>query len=270
MTLSPQPLLADKIQRAISTKRLGKKIHCFKTIPSTNLEAQSLAKKGAAEGGIVIAEEQTQGKGRLGRGWVSPPHLNLYLSVILRPKLPPSLAPQITLMSAVAIADTVQSFLPFQPEIKWPNDILVGGKKIAGVLTESSCEPDRIVFVVVGIGINLNFPRDLMPESIKETATSVLILTQKPVDRGAFTCRLIQSLDQCYGELESGGFASIAQRWDSFFRLRGKSVRVEMPDRRVSGRVVGIDTDGALILAGEGGVRERIVAGDVFPMIDSD
>ena len=84
MTLSPQPLSADKIQRAISTKRLGKKIHCFKTIPSTNLEAQSLAKKGAAEGGIVIAEEQTQGKGRLERGWVSPPHLNLYLSVILR------------------------------------------------------------------------------------------------------------------------------------------------------------------------------------------
>ncbi|MFQ5541834.1 MAG: biotin--[acetyl-CoA-carboxylase] ligase [Candidatus Binatia bacterium] len=270
MTQSPHPLSANKIRRAISTERLGKKIHCFETIPSTNVEAQSLAKKGAAEGEIVIAEGQTQGKGRLGRGWVSPPYLNLYLSVILRPKLPPSLAPQITLMSAVALAETVQSFLSIPPEIKWPNDILVGGKKLAGVLTESSCEPDRVLFVVVGIGVNLNFPRELMPESIQETATSILILTQKPVDRSAFTCRLIQSLDQCYGELESSGFASIAQRWDSFFRLRGKSVRVEMPDESVSGRVVGIDTDGALILVGEGGDRERIVAGDVFPLSGSD
>ena len=270
MTLSPQPLSADEIQRAISTERLGKKIYCFETIPSTNLEAQALAKEGEAEGGIVIAEGQTHGRGRMGRGWVSPPYLNLYLSVILRPKLPPGLAPQITLMTAVAIADTVQSVLSIPPEIKWPNDILVGGKKIAGVLTESSCEPDRILFVVVGIGVNLNFPRELMPESIRETATSVLLLTQKPVDRSEFTCRLIQSLDQCYGELESGGFASIAQRWERFFQLRGKSVRVEMPDRQVSGRVVGIDTDGALILVGEGGGRERIVAGDLIPMNFND
>jgi len=266
MNLSHESLSPDKIQRTISTLRLGKKIHCFGTIPSTNLKAQALAKQGAADGEIVIAEEQTHGKGRMGRGWVSPPYLNLYLSVILRPKISPTLAPQFTLMSAVAIADTVQSILSFPPEIKWPNDILVDRKKIAGVLTESSCEPDRILFVIIGIGINLNFSREMMPESIQEKATSVLILTQRPVDRNAFTCRLIQSLDQCYGELENGGFASIMQRWDNYFRLRGKKVTVEMPDRRVSGRVEGIDTDGTLILMGEGGDRERIVAGDVIPI----
>jgi len=186
--------------------------------------------------------------------------------VILRPKISPTLAPQFTLMSAVAIADTVQSILSFPPEIKWPNDILVDRKKIAGVLIESSCEPDRILFVIIGLGINLNFSREMMPESIQNKATSVLILTQRPVDRNAFTCRLIQSLDQCYGELENGGFASIMQRWDNYFRLRGKKVTVEMPDRRVSGRVEGIDTDGTLILMGEGGDRERIVAGDVIPI----
>ncbi|MFQ5849227.1 MAG: biotin--[acetyl-CoA-carboxylase] ligase [Candidatus Binatia bacterium] len=261
-----QPLLPDEIERTISTKRLGKKVHYFDTIPSTNLEAQGLARQGAAEGEIVIAEGQTHGKGRMGRSWVSPPYLNLYLSVILRPKFPPSCAPRITLMSAVALAETVQSFFSLAPEIKWPNDILVRGKKIAGILTESSCEPERILFVILGIGVNLNFPRELMSKTIQDKATSFLILTQKPVDRGAFTCRLIQSLDRCYGELENGQFISIAQRWESFFRLRGKRVRVEMPDREISGWAMGIDSDGALILELGGGVRERIMAGDVSPI----
>ncbi len=264
--ITHQPLSPDKIQGAISTERLGKKIHWFETLPSTNIRAQELARQGAAEGEIVLAEGQTQGKGRAGRSWVSPPYLNLYLSLILRPTLPPSCTPQITLMSGVALADTIHSFLPSPPEIKWPNDILVGGKKIAGILTESCCEADGVIFVVVGIGVNLNFPRELMPKAIQNQATSFLILTQRPVDRGDFTCRLILDLDRCYGILEGKGFPLIAERWEGFFRLRGKRVRVDMPDGSVQGKAMGIDTDGALILEGEGGRRERIVAGDVIPI----
>ncbi len=264
--ITHQPLSPDEIQEAISTERLGKKIHWFETLPSTNIRAQELARQGAAEGEIVLAEGQTQGKGRAGRSWVSPPYLNLYLSLILRPTLPPSCTPQITLMAGVALADTIHSFLPSPPEIKWPNDILVGGKKIAGILTESCCEADGVVFVVVGIGVNLNFPRELMPKAIQNQATSFLILTQKTVDRDTFTSRLIQDLDQCYGVLEGKGFPFIAKRWESYFRLRGKRVRVDMPDGSVQGKAMGIDTDGALILEGEGGHRERIVAGDVIPI----
>src|SRR5262249_21329770 len=147
----------------------GKKIHYFPDLDSTNRVAYKLAADGAAEGEVVLAETQTRGKGRLGRSWFSPPGLNLYLSVILRPKLAPSDAPLLTLVSAVALADTVQRFLGMSPAIKWPNDILVGGKKLAGILTESSVDSQRLHFVVVGIGVNLNMPASMLPEDIRRT-----------------------------------------------------------------------------------------------------
>lgn len=260
------PLLPEEIQRGLVTKRLGERIYYFLEIDSTNLCAQRRAQEGGLEGEIVIAESQTQGKGRKGRSWASPPYLNLYLSVILRPKLPPLQAPQLTLMSAVALAETVQSFIPFPPEIKWPNDIIVQGKKLAGILTESCCESDRILYAVLGIGVNLNYPRDLMPDTIRDKATSVMILNQGPVDRAAFTRQLIQNLDRCYGDLEEQGFPFIAHRWESFFRLRGKKVRVEMMGQTTMGKAIGIDGDGALILEDEAGDRKRIIAGDVIPI----
>jgi len=259
------PLSPDEIQRGLATQRLGRRVHYFGEMDSTNVYAHQLAEEGAAEGEIVIAEGQTLGKGRLGRKWVSPPYLNLYLSVIVRPKLPPAHASQITLMSAVALAETVQSFIAFPPDIKWPNDIMVRGKKLAGILTESSCEGDRIRFMVLGIGVNLNFPPELMPETIQDRATSIMMVTRRPVDRGAFTCRLIQNLDRCYGDLEDRGFSLMARRWESFFSLRGKRVRVEMTDEKILGKALGIDTDGALLLEDDQGAVRRIVAGDVIP-----
>lgn len=260
------PLRPDEIEKGLKTKRLGRKIHYFAEIDSTNLEACKLAERRAGEGEVVIADTQTRGKGRMGRTWVSPPGLNLYLSVILRPELAPVHAPQMTLMAAVALAETVQAFIPRPVQIKWPNDILVEGKKLAGILSESSCEPDRIRFVVIGIGVNVNFPQALMPQEIKDTATSILSLTHTLVDRTILAQRLIQNLDQCYGDLEDRGFPSMAGRWERFFYLRGKRVRVEMLHSALSGRVVGIDVDGALLLEDESGVAQRIVAGDVIPV----
>jgi BirA family biotin operon repressor/biotin-[acetyl-CoA-carboxylase] ligase len=260
------PLDPDEIQRSLKTERLGRKIHYFTEIDSTNVYAYKLARAGAEEGEIVIADGQTQGKGRMGRSWISPPYLNLYLSVILRPRLAANHAPQLTLMSALALAETIQSFIPYPPQIKWPNDILVGGEKLAGILSESSCEGDRIQFVVVGIGVNLNFPKELMPEAIRETATSILSVLKRPVERSNFAQRLIQNLEQCYGDLEGRGFAYIASRWERFFHLRGKRVKVKILDSSILGRVTGIDTDGALLVEDEEGVSQRIIAGDVIPL----
>src|SRR3990172_856750 len=162
--LGNSPLSLDEIHGALGTKRLGTRFHYFQEIDSTNSQARRLADAGAPEGEVVIAEHQSDGRGRLGRGWVSPPFSNLYCSLVLRPALAPANAPQITLMAAVALADTVAAFVAEPPAIKWPNDILLRGKKLAGILTESSCDAKRIEFVILGIGVNLNFPRERMPQ----------------------------------------------------------------------------------------------------------
>jgi len=256
----------DEVRHGLESARLGNRIHYFAEIDSTNRFAFKRAQEGGEEGEVVIAESQRQGKGRMGRSWFSPPFLNLYLSIILKPKLPPAKTPQITLMAAVALAETVQSFLKAPPSIKWPNDILVGRKKLAGILTESSCETNRVHFVVVGIGVNLNSAAELFPDEIRDRATSLLTLVGKPIDRTAFARQLIQALDRCYGELEHNGFPGIARRWESFFDLRDRKVRVEMADQSLSGIARGIDADGALMLEEDGGALQKVIAGEVIPV----
>jgi len=262
------PLRLDIIQGALGTKRLGTKFHYFQEIDSTNSHARRLAETGAPEGEVVIAERQFEGRGRLGRSWESPPYCNLYFSLLLRPALAPVHAPQMTLMAAVALADTVAAFVVEPPVIKWPNDILLQGKKVAGILTESSCDAKHIEFVILGIGVNLNFPRERMPETIRDRATSLMEVGGKTFSRENFLRRLIQDLDRCYGILEDFGFDAIAPRWEAYFALRGRRVRVEMIDEVISGTATGIDGDGALLLEAEDGVLRRVLAGDVIPLGD--
>ena len=263
-----KPLSMEQIQGALGTKRLGTRFHYFQEIDSTNSHARRLADTGAPEGEVVIAEHQSDGRGRLGRSWVSPPFSNLYCSLVLRPALAPAHAPQITLMAAVALADTIASFVADRPAIKWPNDILIDGKKLAGILTESACDAKRIEFVILGIGVNLNFPRERMPETIRDRATSLMEVAGKTLSRELFLRRLIQDLDRCYGILGDLGFTAIAPRWEAYFAWRGRRVRVEMVDETLSGTATGIDGDGALLLEAEDGVLHRVLAGDVIPLGD--
>lgn len=256
-------LQLQEIQNGLVTKRLGTQFHWFHEIDSTNSYARRLAEQGAPDGEVVIAEQQTQGRGRLGRSWVSPPYVNLYFSVILRPVLPPIHAPQITLTAAVALADAVAAFVPRPPVIKWPNDILIDGRKLAGVLTESSCTSERIEFVILGIGVNVNYPRDLMADDIRERATSLMEVGQKSISREAFLRRLIQDLDRCYGILQESGFGAIAPRWEGYFGQREQKVKVELEHEVLIGEAKGIDSDGALIVQSADGARHRIIAGDV-------
>ncbi len=253
------------VRRGLAAERLGTEFHYFAEIDSTNIYARRLAEQGAREGGVVIAESQTGGRGRLGKRWVSPPNVNLYFSVILRPKLAAAKTPQITLMAAVALAETLQSFLPVPPVIKWPNDILVNGRKLAGILTEVSCGTEGVDFVILGIGVNVNYPLDLMPEEIRQRATSLSILCQKTISREDFLRRLIQHLDRCYGEIEENGFAALAPRWEAYFGLRGQRMRIELLDQVMFGTAKGIDQAGALLLEDDHGELQRVIAGDVIP-----
>jgi BirA family biotin operon repressor/biotin-[acetyl-CoA-carboxylase] ligase len=257
------------VEQALETRRLGTRFYYFPELDSTNNYARALAESGAPEGVVVIAEQQSQGRGRLARRWASPAYVNLYCSIILRPALPPARAPQITLTAAVALSETIASFSPVSPTIKWPNDILAGGKKLAGVLTEAVSDARQIDFVVLGIGVNLNYSLEAMPAEIRERATSLSILTGQRINREDFSRRLIQALDRCYGILEAEGFAALAPLWDARFGLRGRAVRVEMIDGSITGRALGIDADGLLIVEC-GGALQRIVAGDVIPLDDEN
>ncbi|HJQ83232.1 MAG TPA: biotin--[acetyl-CoA-carboxylase] ligase [Candidatus Binatia bacterium] len=240
-----------------------RRVHWHEEVDSTQRVARELADAGAPEGTTVIAERQTAGRGRLGRVWHSPPGLNLYCSILLRPPLPPHAVPQVALVAGTAVAAAVAAQSTATPAIKWPNDVLVGGRKVAGILVEMDSEMERVRHVLVGIGVNLNAPAAAFPRQLRAKATSLLVATGRRVDRAAFAGRLLAELEARYGRYLSGGFASVRTEWESWSCLGGRDVCVAGPEGEVSGRVLGLDDDGALRLAAPDGGVVRIVAGEV-------
>ena len=260
---SPDLLIPSEVTPILKTKWMGKTIHYFPAIDSTNSKAYELALEGAREGEIVIAESQKKGKGRLGRHWFSPPFLNLYLSVILRPKIPPQQASLITLMAAVATADAIQKSSGLLPLIKWPNDVLLRDRKVAGLLNEIHSEMDRIYFVILGIGVNLNMDGKLFSREIREVATSLKKEMGQPISRKAFLGTLLQELEMWFAIFLEEGPDTVIKAWRDRAQVKGRKVTVTSFGKTLSGIAVDIDSDGALILQTEDGKRIRIVAGDV-------
>jgi len=260
---APDLLLPSEILPILQTKWMGKKIHYFKTIDSTNSTAYQLALNGAREGEVVIAESQEKGRGRLGRHWISPPFSNLYLSVILRPPIPPHQASLITLLAAVATADAIEKTSGLKPSIKWPNDLLLGKRKVAGLLNEIHSETDHIHFVILGMGINLNMDEKLLPWELRTKATSLKKEMGRPISRKEFVCHLLNALEQWYGIFLKKGGAPVLKAWKDRARIEGKRVKVTSFGDVLRGRAVDVDSDGALILQTKGGVQKRIVAGDI-------
>ena len=256
-------LTAAAILRGLGTRRLGRRVDVYPELASTNRTAPALAEAGEPEGAVVIAEAQTRGRGRMGRHWVSPPGRNLYISFILRPRLAPAESVKITLLTAVALADTLKEHVPRAPRIKWPNDVLLGGLKVAGVLSELACESERTLFVIVGIGVNLNYPRALMPPEIRERATSVMEEAGAAMDRVRVTRSLVRHMENRYIEFEEHGFAPIARCWNDYARMEGRRVLAHTPDGERAGRVRKLDGSGFLVLDCGGGRTERVVSGDV-------
>lgn len=267
---APDTLTPTELSTGLRTVRIGRRIVAVDETDSTNQLAFRLAEEGAEDGLVVIADRQTGGKGRLGRRWESPGGVNLYCSVILRPAMPPVRAPQLTFLSAVAVARAVESVTRLCPQIKWPNDILVDGLKVAGLLNEMSSETDTIHFVVLGIGVNLNMEREQFPETLRHPASSLMLKSGARVSRVEFTRALLTSLDDLYQDYLQQGFAPIRAEWLSRSMVLGRRVRVASGDEVTVGTVAGIDDDGALLLQRDGGVSERVVAGDVTVLENPD
>ena len=267
---APDRLYAEEVQAGLATRWVAHDYEHLETTDSTNRVAFDRGRAGAPAGATIVAEEQTAGRGRLGRSFYSPPHSNLYTSIVLRPTCSIADAPTLILGAAVAVADTVASFVgdPLAVAIKWPNDVLIHGRKTSGILMESSAEGTRIAFAVLGIGINLNVDRETFPEEFRSLATSVSSELGRPVERAAFARRLFEALEQALDEHARGGFEPLRPRFEAYFRMAGSAVAVdELGGRRIEGRARGIAANGALEIELEGGDRAgeivRVMAGDV-------
>jgi len=258
---SSDRLLPDELRRHLGPALRDREIVHRDSIDSTNRLAAELARAGAAAGTVVIAEQQTAGRGRLGRSWVSPARVNLYCSVVLRPAIPPLEVPRLTLVAGIAVAEAIRATVPLAAQIKWPNDVLLDGRKVAGVLTELEAEADRVRFVIVGIGVNLNAAQTDFPPELQRKATSLGLASGAPVDRAAFTGRLLTALDATYETFLRGGFAALRHRYEELHCLVGRAVTVDGKPP-LSGTVRGIDDAGALLVESAGAVQ-RVVAGEV-------
>jgi BirA family biotin operon repressor/biotin-[acetyl-CoA-carboxylase] ligase len=260
---SPDLLTPSEIKPLLETKWMGNRIHHFQTIGSTNSKAYQLALNGAAEGEVVLSESQEKGRGRLGRQWFSPPSLNLYLSVILRPRIPPHQAPLVTLMAAVATADAIRKFSGLVPFIKWPNDILLRDRKVAGLLNEIHSEMDRVHFVILGIGVNLNMDEKKFSKEIRPVATSLKIEMGQKVSRKAFLQSLLLELEKWYSVFLEEGSTAVLKAWRDRADMKGREVKVTSFGETVVGTAIDVDSDGALILETGDGKQRRVMAGDV-------
>jgi BirA family biotin operon repressor/biotin-[acetyl-CoA-carboxylase] ligase len=259
---SPNLMFPSEIRYGLKTKDFGKKIHYFSEIYSTNNKAKELAFAGASEGTLVIAEKQTGGRGRLGSGWFSPPG-GIWFSLILRPQISPSDILKITLLASVAVAEAIQEATSLKPKIKWPNDILLDGKKLIGILTEMETEADTVHFIVLGIGINANIEMAEFPSDLRKTAISLIAALGKDVDRCEVLRYLFQRLEYYYTQLKSGNFSSILKLWKQGSESLGSRVRVETMGKTIEGKAVDINDQGALIVELDSGETKTIWSGDI-------
>lgn len=242
-------------------KRLGSTILRFDSLGSTNDYARQLALEGADEGVAVLAYEQTAGRGRQGRQWSSPAGEGLYVSVILRPQTSPADSSVITLAAAVAVAETLSLDFKTKADIKWPNDVLVSGKKICGILVESAIERGSMQFAIMGVGVNL--AQEEFPEEIRDIATSLLIESGRRVAPDDFALPLLARLDQWYGSAMSAPSEVIA-RWESMSSYaRGCEVRIESEDEVIEGITRGLAPSGAIKVEIDGGKLREIVSGEI-------
>jgi BirA family biotin operon repressor/biotin-[acetyl-CoA-carboxylase] ligase len=257
----PDRLTPLELKPLLNTHDLGQVLDWHEELGSTSDRAKELADEGAEHGTVVIAEAQTAGRGRRGRTWASPPRRNLYFSVVLRPDLPPARAPELTLVASVALCDALRQS-GIAAGIKWPNDLLASGRKIAGILTELAAEPDRVHWVVLGAGVNVNARAEDFPEDLRKDATSILIERGQAAPRALFAVACFTALEDWLDRHAEEGFGPIRDAWRERSVTLGREVIVKADGREIAGTAEDIDEAGALLVRTRAGV-ERLLAGDV-------
>lgn len=258
------------IRSCLRTLILARRIELHPQVGSTNDLAKQAARRGEPEGLVIVAEEQLSGRGRLGRVWTAPHGCCVLCSVLLRPRFSPQQAFYLTIATSLAIYRTANAVIkPAGPaashevSIKWPNDVLINGRKVAGVLCESELGGAGWDFAVLGFGINANLEPEQLGD-LQATATSLSAELGHPIDRAALLCRVLAELEGLYLSLQSGQFGPIYTQWVAALETIGKRVSVRDGERIIEGQALRVDTDGALILRVDGGDERRILAGDVI------
>ncbi len=253
----------DLLSRLPDVKIVGRDIRVFQETTSTNDIMEKLARDGVKEGVVVFAEAQTKGRGRLGRKWISPCNKGLWFSVLLRPDLCPQAATQLTVAAATALARAIRQQTNISPEVKWPNDILIREKKVAGILTELSAELDRVKYLILGIGVDVNLSASEFPADVRKIATSLKIESGRVINRAELATAILEELDADYARVCAGQFENLAAEWEELCTTIGHNVVIRIGDRSIQGRAESLDSDGALLLRTQHGRLERIIGGDV-------
>jgi len=257
---APDRLFPSEVTRHLNTRFTGKKIYYFDTISSSMDIATQLGMKNAAQGTLVLTETQTKGRGRLNRPWLSPKYKGLYLSLLLRSELLPAQAPILTLLAAVSICEAIKEIVGLEAKIKWPNDIFINNKKLGGILTELNAETDRIRFVVIGIGLNVNNDK----KTLASNAISLKECKKENINRIELLQEILRRIEANYLILQEKGNRRIAEKWRDYNMTLGRRVKVYLQHEHQEGQALDIDTDGALLLRNDSGLVHKVTTGDVI------
>ena len=252
----------EVLEKSLAGTLIGRPLYYYPEIGSTNDETFRLGIAGAPEGTAVIADSQTEGKGRLQRIWHSPLGSNIYTSILLRPKFAPDQAPQISIAAGVAVAEILSEYCPGQVQLKWPNDVLLNKKKVSGILAQMQASANGIDFVVLGFGINVNIGYNQLSQDIRIIATSLAIETGREIDRLELIISLYENIAKWYKELTQRGFDAIKEKWLNLAPMISHNVQVMFQDEVVSGKALGLDDDGSLIILTANNETVKVSAGD--------
>lgn len=263
ITKKPNKISGNEIKIGLKTIKMGHYVHFEETVSSTQKIAQTLANEGAVEGTIVVAEKQTKGRGRMARNWYSPSGTGIWMSLIIRPNLPVQATPQLTLLTAVAIVQALEEVTPLKPDIKWPNDILINGKKLVGILTELQAEADQVHSIIIGIGINVNQALIDFPEELHPIATSIHLETGELWDRARLIQEILFKFETLYSIYLSQGFRPIKLLWEGYAISLHKPIRAKTINGSVEGKAVGIDDAGVLLIETSDGSVKQIYSADI-------
>ncbi|OMC68518.1 biotin--[acetyl-CoA-carboxylase] ligase [Paenibacillus sp. FSL H7-0326] len=263
MTFIPDFYKVTDIEAKLNTKVLGRKIQIMETTTSTQVDAMTQAESGTEEGALFIAEQQSSGRGRLGRKWFSPAGKGIWMSLVLRPELPIRYMPQLTLLTGVAVCKAIRSVTGAEAAIKWPNDILIHGKKVCGILLESATEDNKVKYCIAGIGIDVNLSAEDYPEELTEIATSLKLETGHTIDRALLIAEILNEMELLYNRYTSEGFTPIQVEWEEHSVSIGQAVRTETLTETIQGVAKRLDPSGGLVIAAPSGEERVVYSGEV-------